>query len=125
MSNDAAKQKYDLSGLKELFGGNEQMINEIIVMFLEQAPMHFEEMQEAFQQQNLKFLGIVAHKAKSSVVMLGLDELASKLSKIERDTKEGRNTEGLNVLLEELEEEYKLVFHQFKVFLRNTEDDKS
>ena len=117
MSIFKANQKYDLSGLNELFGGNQQMINEIVMLFLEQAPRHIEEMQESHQQQNFDLLGIVAHKAKSSVVMLGLNELASKLSKIEKDTRDRKNYDGLEALLNEALDEYKIVFDQFKNFL--------
>ncbi|MDP4666080.1 MAG: Hpt domain-containing protein [Flavobacteriaceae bacterium] len=117
MSIFKANQKYDLSGLNELFGGNQQMINEIVMLFLEQAPRHIEEMQESHQQQNFDLLGIVAHKAKSSVVMLGLNELASKLSKIEKDTRDRKNYDGLEALLNEVLDEYKIVFDQFKTFL--------
>lgn len=117
MSIFKANQKYDLSGLNELFGGNQQMINEIVMLFLEQAPRHIEEMQESHQQQNFDLLGIVTHKAKSSVVMLGLNELASKLSKIEKDTRDRKNYDGLEALLNEVLDEYKIVFDQFKTFL--------
>ncbi|MDG1160318.1 MAG: Hpt domain-containing protein [Flavobacteriales bacterium] len=117
MSIFKANQKYDLSGLNELFGGNQHMINEIVMLFLEQAPRHIEEMQESHQQQNFDLLGIVAHKAKSSVVMLGLNELASKLSKIEKDTRDRKNYDGLEALLNEALDEYKIVFDQFKNFL--------
>lgn len=93
------------------------MINEIVMLFLEQAPRHIEEMQESHQQQNFDLLGIVAHKAKSSVVMLGLNELASKLSKIEKNTRDRKNYDGLEALLNEVLDEYKIVFDQFKTFL--------
>lgn len=117
MSIFKANQKYDLSGLNELFGGNQQMIKEIVMLFLKQAPKHIEEMQESHQKQNFDLLGIVAHKAKSSVVMLGLNELASKLSKIEKDTRDRKNYDELEALLNAVLDEYKIVFDQFKTFL--------
>lgn len=117
MSTNKSNPKYDLSSLKELFGGNQQMINEIILLFLEQAPRHIEELQESCEQQQFDLLGIVAHKAKSSVVMLGLKELAAKLDKIETDTRNRQNYEGLQDLLNAVVDEYGIVFQQFRAFL--------
>lgn len=85
--------KTDLSYLNTMSGGSTELISEMIDIFNTQAVEFISEMQILLDKKDYEALGKLAHKAKSSVAIMGMDQLASKLKDLELKTIEGRNTE--------------------------------
>jgi HPt (histidine-containing phosphotransfer) domain-containing protein len=62
-------------------------------MFREQVVEFHNEMKSFLEQKNYLSLGLLAHKAKSSVAIMGMSDLADLLKTLELQAKEGKETE--------------------------------
>ncbi len=74
----------NLTNLEELGNGDEEFIKQMVVIFLEDVPKYVEEMESLIQEENWEDAGKMAHKMKSSVKVLGADELVEELIKVEK-----------------------------------------
>ena len=68
-------ESIDLSYLRTISDGSEDIIKELIEIFIEQIPEFTEGIQEHFQKKEWIALAGLAHKAKSSVISMGMSEL--------------------------------------------------
>ncbi len=100
-----SEASFDLSYLNQVFQGNKQMINQIISMFIKQVPTYFNQMEECIVRAEYSALHPLAHKAKSSIAMLGLKEMETLVLEIERSSKTGQNTEQLAELVKQVNAE--------------------
>ena len=73
----------DLSYLKSMSAGDNNLIKEMIDIFKEQVPEFISEMKLAINNNDSKAMASVAHKAKSSVAIIGITELAEFLKTLE------------------------------------------
>jgi HPt (histidine-containing phosphotransfer) domain-containing protein len=69
--------------LDSVSGGDTGIINEIVTIFREQAVEIYNEMKSLLAAKNYKSLGLLAHKAKSSVAIMGMNDLANMLKTFE------------------------------------------
>lgn len=74
--------------LDSVSGGDPGIISDIVTMFREQAVEIYNEMRALLAAKNYKSLGLLAHKAKSSVAIMGMTELADMLKTFELQAKE-------------------------------------
>ena len=79
--------------LDSVSGGDPQIIKEIVTMFREQSIEISDEMRSHLKSKNYKSLAALAHKAKSSVEIMGMSALGSMLRKWEAQAREGIETE--------------------------------
>jgi len=79
--------------LEMVAGGDTELLKELIGMFRDQVAEFNSEMKELYNEGNYNALGSLAHKAKSSVAIMGMDSLANMLKKFESEAMEGKNTE--------------------------------
>jgi len=79
--------------LYSVAGDDAQLIAEIVTMFKVQVPEIYSEMKSLYARKDFALLGMLAHKAKSSVAIMGMDELAAMLKTFELSAKEGKETE--------------------------------
>ncbi|MGB1383896.1 MAG: Hpt domain-containing protein [Flavobacteriales bacterium] len=100
---------YDLTYLQQVFHGNEAMVQQIVELFLEQAPQFSTEMDMCIRQARWSDLHPVAHKLKSSVNMLGMAGLAPLVLEIERKSKFNQDLASLPGLVSDLNSEMELV----------------
>ncbi len=82
----------DLTYLKSVTDGDEELIKELVDIFKTQIPEYLNEFNEAIGQKDADSLSKIAHKSKSSVAIMGLSDLASKLSELEQKA----NDEGFS-----------------------------
>lgn len=75
--------KTDLSYLKSMGGDNQELIQEMIDIFTCQVEEFSIELQKYLDEKDYDSLGKLAHKAKSSVAIMGMGELAKKLQELE------------------------------------------
>ena len=108
---------FDLSYLNQIFQGNQEMVKNIIRLFLEQVPDYIAEMEDCVVRADLDLLHPLAHKAKSSVAMLGLKKMETNILEIEKNSKYGENTHRLPDLVKEVRKECDLVFSQLEEIL--------
>lgn len=118
--NPTTTVRYDLSYLNQVFQGNREMINNIILLFLQQVPEYIREMEECVKKNEPLSLHPLAHKAKSSVSMLGIKELETDIIQIEQDSKNLRNLDGLPHLVYRVKENCQVVYLQLKAQLERS-----
>lgn len=73
----------DLNYLRTMSGGDSKFIKEMIDLFREQIDEYKSIMPELLQNKDYDGLSKVAHKAKSSVAVMGMSEVADLLKELE------------------------------------------
>ena len=79
--------------LDSVSGGDPEITREIINIFKEQVVEIFNEMTAHLSSKNYLLLGLLAHKAKSSVAIMGMNDLAVMLKTLELQAREGKEPE--------------------------------
>jgi HPt (histidine-containing phosphotransfer) domain-containing protein len=79
--------------LDSVSGGDVEITREIVNIFKEQVIEIYDEMKVHLSSKNYTMLGQLAHKAKSSVGIMGMDDLASMLKTFEIQAREGDECE--------------------------------
>lgn len=83
----------DLSYLKEITGGESSIVIEMVEMFIAQVDEFKENLTKYLNDKNWVDLGKEAHKAKSSVLIVGMEELGKNLKKLQLLTEEEKEIE--------------------------------
>lgn len=117
MNTSTSNQLFDLSYLNQIFQGNQEPIKQVIQLFLEKVPQYIDEMEKCVEKQDFFSLHPLAHKAKSSITMLGLKSMEQQVINIEEDSRKHRNQAGLGDLVQELRAECEIVIKQLNCFL--------
>ncbi len=78
--------------LDSVSGGDNEIIIEIVAIFREQVSEIYSEMQALLTEKNYHALGMLAHKAKSSVAIMGMNDLAMMLKTFELQAKEEKES---------------------------------
>ncbi len=68
----------DLSYLESVSGDDRETMEELIVIFLEQIPEFNEDFANYFREKRWRKIAATAHKAKSSVLAMGMEELGNE-----------------------------------------------
>jgi len=84
----------DLTYLESMSMGSNDLIIEMIQLFVEQLPEFTEGLTAHLNNGDYTALGSLAHKAKSSVAVMGMDALAADLKTLELTTKAGTDMES-------------------------------
>jgi HPt (histidine-containing phosphotransfer) domain-containing protein len=79
--------------LEMVAGGDNELLKELIAMFRDQVSEFNTTMNTLFRERNYQALGNLAHKAKSSVAIMGMDSLANMLKAFELQALDGKNAE--------------------------------
>jgi len=93
------KKIIDLSYLKEISNGDNMFMIELIDMFFEQIPEYQVLLKEFFDKKEWLSLGRTAHKAKSSIIMMGLNDLGKELKWLEENAKEETNIDHFKEII--------------------------
>jgi HPt (histidine-containing phosphotransfer) domain-containing protein len=86
--------------LDSVSGGDREITHEIVRMFSEQTVEIYGEMKSLLASEKYHLLGLLAHKAKSSVAIMGMHDLSSMLKTFELQAKECRETELYEAYIE-------------------------
>lgn len=103
----------DLAYLESITDGSKEIIQELITIFIEQVPEFINDFDEGYNQKDWKKIAAAAHKAKSSVLSMGINDLGNvELKNLELITKQmrldaiessGSNTEEMETLRKTLD----------------------
>jgi HPt (histidine-containing phosphotransfer) domain-containing protein len=74
--------------LDSVSGGDTGIIGELVQIFREQSVEIYNEMSSFLTSQDYKSVGLLAHKAKSSVAIMGMNDLADMLKTFELQARE-------------------------------------
>jgi len=82
-----AQSRYtNLDYLKEITGGEPEVMKEFILMFFDQFTEFRDGMSNFLAEKKWKELGEIAHKAKSSVMTFGMNDLGYRLKELQLKT---------------------------------------
>ncbi len=87
--------------IEEICDKSKALIADMITIFREQVSEFAGEMKRLLREKEYYELGLLAHKAKSSVAIMGMKNLAEKLKELELNAKEGIKTEDYPALIED------------------------
>lgn len=91
----SASTRTDLSYLKSMSSGDNALVIELIELFLENAPVTLQNMEDHCQQQQWSALAAEAHKLKPNLAYMGMEKSKSLILELEKDAKEQQNTDEL------------------------------
>lgn len=77
--------------LDSVSDGDPGIVKELVDMFKDQVIEFNKEMRALFNKKDFPSLGALAHKAKSSVAIMGMNDLAAMLKTFEMQAKEGKD----------------------------------
>ncbi len=83
----------NLSYLNEITGGESEILIDFIQLFFEQIPEFRDGLQEHLKNKNWRELGELAHKAKSSVMTFGMNDLGHNLKELQLKTQNEEDIE--------------------------------
>jgi HPt (histidine-containing phosphotransfer) domain-containing protein len=110
--------KTNLTYLKNMSGGNEEVIKEMIGIFIEQVVEIDHDMSQALKEKDWLSLSRLAHKAKSSVAIMGMSELEGDLKKLERIAGEGKEIDVFKELVEKFNTDSRIAIEELKSFTK-------
>ena len=89
----------DLNYLKTMSGGDSTFIREMIDLFREQVEEYKSIMPDLLKNKDYDGLSKIAHKAKSSVAVMGMTQVADLLKELEIITHEGKEEDRYESLV--------------------------
>ena len=104
----------DLNYLKTMSGGDSAFIREMINLFREQIIEYKSIMPELLQNKDYDGLSKVAHKAKSSVAVMGMTQVADLLKELEILTHDQRDIEKYEPLITHFLEQSELAITELE-----------
>lgn len=90
----------NLSYLKSMSENNKDFIAEMVSIFREQVEEYKQQLPALLEKSDFENLSKVAHKAKSSVAVMGMAEEAELLKKLESDAKAGTNIDSFKNMID-------------------------
>ena len=103
--------------LEMVAGGDGELLKELITMFRDQVAEFSKEMKKLLQEKNYYDLGLLAHKAKSSVSIMGMDGLANLLKTFELQAKAGSNTHRYQSYVEMFENDTRAALAELETLI--------
>jgi len=79
--------------LDSVSDGNVEIMAELVTMFRDQVTETVIEMKSLLEKKEYNSLGLLAHKAKSSVLIMGMNDLGALLKTFELQAKEGSESD--------------------------------
>lgn len=111
--------KTDLTYLREMSAGNHELVVEMITLFETQIEEFYELMDESLKNKEWIKLGQLAHKAKSSVSIMGLNDLATDMKQLELNAKQGVEVESYGKTIERFKSETSTVVAELQQVKEN------
>jgi HPt (histidine-containing phosphotransfer) domain-containing protein len=105
--------------LEMVAGGDSDLLKELISMFSDQVSEFNSEMKIRLREKNYHALGNLAHKAKSSVAIMGMDSLANMLKNFELQAKEDKNTDKYETYISRFESDTKSALEELNALINN------
>lgn len=103
--------------LENVTGGDKEIIEEIVTIFKGQVPEFIGEMNDLYSKEAYYELGLLAHKAKSSVAIMGMESTAVLLKTFELQAKAGENKEAYKGYIEQFISDTSLAMDELNQYL--------
>lgn len=114
----------NLNYLKGITGEDKAMIREMIELFFAQVPGFIKNLHELYQSGDYLALGKEAHKAKSSLQIMGMTDLEQEMKKFQLKTIEGIEIESYPIHIRNFETQCEGALAELKIELANLSSDQ-
>lgn len=104
----------NLAYLNEMTEGESDLLKEMIDIFFTQVDEFIELMHKHYNEQDYESLGKLAHKAKSSISIMGMADLAEDLKNLEILTKNNEQIDQYPNYITKFENQCKLAVDELK-----------
>lgn len=104
----------NLKYLQDITEGDRESMHEIIILFIEQVPEFIDNLKKHLADENYAALGKEAHKAKSSVMIMGMENLGHDLKTLQLATISGTNMETYAPHVSRFEKECLIAVEELK-----------
>jgi HPt (histidine-containing phosphotransfer) domain-containing protein len=104
----------DLSYLRNMTDNNPELIKELVDIFISQADEYTKEMQEYYARGDWQSLSRLAHKAKSSVAIMGMSELSEMLKDFELSARDQKNVDKFFGYISKFEHDINIACKELK-----------
>jgi CheY-like chemotaxis protein/HPt (histidine-containing phosphotransfer) domain-containing protein len=115
---EASLKLTNLNYIKSAAGNDKTLINEFVNIFIKQIPDFISSFNQFFTNKNFDQLAKTAHTAKSSLAMMGMNELSDDIKKMEQLAREEKNIAEIEKLISKFENETKLAQLELENFLK-------
>jgi HPt (histidine-containing phosphotransfer) domain-containing protein len=105
--------------IESVSGGDHEIIRELVKMFGEQMAEISFEMKSLLNKKEYLTLGSLAHKAKSSVAIMGMNDLAALLKKFELQTKENQDPDNYEMYISRFEQDTRGAVIELEEYIKN------
>ena len=95
---------------------NNELILEIIDIFISQVEEIWNEMQDTYNRKDIDSLGKLAHKAKSSVAIMGMTALSNQLKDLELFCKGNTNEDIYQKIIDQFKSECLQAIDELQIF---------
>ena len=103
--------------LENVTGGDPEITEELVNIFRSQVPEFIDEMKGLHNNGMWFELGLLAHKAKSSVAVMGMDSTATMLKTFELQAKAGENKDEYMNFINQFVSETKVALDELTEYL--------
>lgn len=111
----------DTAYIEMVAGGDNELLKELINMFRDQVAEFNSEMTLHFNDKNYQALGKLAHKANSSMAIMGMQSLAEMLKEFELQAIAGKNIEKYESYISRFKMETKGALEELDILIKNLE----
>jgi HPt (histidine-containing phosphotransfer) domain-containing protein len=105
--------------LESVSGGDKEIVVDLITLFRDQIVEITGEMRSFYSKQDYYSLGMLAHKAKSSIAIMGMNDLATMLKTFELESKDGKNRENYESYINRYESESNEAVSELEHYITN------
>jgi HPt (histidine-containing phosphotransfer) domain-containing protein len=105
--------------LETVTGGDKDILSEIVGIFHSQIIEIHNDMRSSYEKNDFHSLAMLAHKAKSSVAIMGMNDLAAVLKTFELEAKESKNSEKYPGYIERYENDTKEAVLELDNYVNN------
>jgi HPt (histidine-containing phosphotransfer) domain-containing protein len=105
--------------LESVSGGDNETIFELVSLFREQVSEINTEMRSLYDKKDYYSLGLLAHKAKSSVAIMGMEELAALLKTFELQAKDSVEPGNYLSYISRFESDTKHALDELEIYTTN------
>ena len=94
------KNFHHLGTLSQALGHDKKQLKKLTGKFLKITPVYWQELIEAYKNEDIEKLNQISHKIKSSINLIAIDELKSAIEQINECARTGKNLEKLPKLID-------------------------
>jgi len=116
---EESQVEWDMAGTLEQLGGDETLLQEVMEIFLREAPQHLEALGLAVKEGNAETVETMAHTMKGELGYLGVPQISRRARELE-EMGHTRNLEGAASLFPLFEADISGLFRSVRSFAGQT-----